>query len=58
MKDLTSQALADKLNVTRQTVRRWVLDGCPCRRDGAWRRFNLEAVRAWLAERFPNKTGG
>ena len=31
-----------------KAVRRWVLDGCPCRRDGAWRRFNLEAVRAWL----------
>lgn len=47
---LTAQELAKKLKVSVPAVRRWTLDGMPCRRLG-YRlvRYELEPALAWLA---------
>ena len=49
---LTAHELAKKLKVSLPAVRRWTLDGMPCRRlGGRLVRFELEKSLAWLEQR-------
>lgn len=43
------------LGVTQPTLGRWAKAGCPCIKVGRGRHWNVEAVRAWMAE--VNRTG-
>jgi excisionase family DNA binding protein len=49
---LTATELAKKLKVSKAAVRRWTLDGLPCRRlGGRLVRFALHTALAWLEQR-------
>jgi excisionase family DNA binding protein len=49
---LTADELAKKLKVSKAAVRRWTLDGIPCRRLGnKLVRFELSSSLAWLEQR-------
>ena len=50
---MTATELAGALGKSRQTIYRWVGDGMPRRKDGA---FDLPAVIAWLIQRERNTT--
>jgi excisionase family DNA binding protein len=46
---LTAEELAQKLKVSLPAVRRWTMDGMPCRRlGGRLVRFEFEKTLAWL----------
>lgn len=49
---LSRDQLAAYYGVSEWTVRQWVKDGCPYEGlpNGRWR-FDLDAVKAWIAER-------
>lgn len=48
---LTPAELAAHLRASERTVARMVLDGCPSMLVGSRRRFDLEAVTAWITAR-------
>lgn len=49
---MTAQELAKKLKVSLPAVRRWTLDGMPCRRlGGRLVRFELDKALNWLEQR-------
>jgi excisionase family DNA binding protein len=49
---LTAEELARKLKVSKAAVRRWTLDGIPCRRlGGRLVRFELSTALAWLEQK-------
>ncbi len=49
---LSAEQIAARLDVTADTVRKWVSrDDCPCVRAGRKLRFREEAVIAWLEDR-------
>ena len=49
---LSSEQIAARLDVTADTIRKWVSrDDCPCVRAGRKLRFREEAVIGWLEER-------
>ena len=55
---LTAGELARKLKVSKAAVRRWTLDGIPCRRlGGRLVRFDLNTALAWLEQRQGERTG-
>jgi len=57
-RELSVQDLAAALSITARTVRRYTKRGCPCSRGRNGNRFNLEEVRAWLADqRLTGKPG-
>ncbi len=45
----TKAEIAKDLRTSTGSVDRWVRAGCPCERVGDRRRFDLAAVRKWLA---------
>ncbi|WKV74256.1 terminase small subunit [Streptomyces sp. PCS3-D2] len=51
---LTTAQLMARYGVSNWTVNEWVKDGCPVEPTAfRGRRFDLDAVRAWMAERQP-----
>jgi excisionase family DNA binding protein len=48
---LKIKQLSELLNVSDQTIRRWVKDGMPHYRVGITFRFDEEEVRAWMKGR-------
>ena len=49
---LTARELKDKLKVSLPAIRKWTLQGMPCKRlGGRLVRFELAAVVAWLEKR-------
>lgn len=48
---LTPAELAAHLRTSERTVARMVADGCPSMLVGRRRRFDLEAVTAWMTDR-------
>ena len=49
---LSTKELAARLDVSADTVRKWVSrDDCPCVRAGGALRFREDAVIAWLEDR-------
>jgi len=56
---LTARELAKKLKVSIPAVRRWTLDGMPCRRlGGRLVRFDFEQTLTWLEKRETSKAEG
>jgi hypothetical protein len=53
---LTAARLAKRLSISVATVRRWENPPSVCVGDESSRRFDLDAVRAWLAQRAPKAT--
>jgi len=54
---LTANELARKLKVSLPAIRRWTLNGMPCRRlGGRLVRFELERALAWLEKRQQERT--
>ncbi len=49
---LTAEELAKRLKVSKAAVRRWTLDGMPCRRlGGRLVRFEFDESLTWLEQR-------
>lgn len=51
---LTPAQLAAALSTSERTIARMVRDGCPSLLVGSRRRFDLNTVKEWCADRTPN----